>query len=110
MLIFPLDLQFFAQKLGGGKSSTNCSHKSYNPKSLGVKKFGGEFVRGGSIIICQHGTKYKIKENDESVFLGKRKYIHAKYDGIVNYYYRKIGRKQRTFVKVLPLSENVSPR
>lgn len=107
MLIFPLDLQFFAQKLGGGKSSTNCSHKSYNPKSLGVKKFGGEFVRGGSIIICQHGTKYKINRNDKSVFLGKRKYIHAKYDGMVSYYK---GKGNRTFVKVLPLSENVSPR
>lgn len=104
MSIFQLDLQFFAQKKGGGSASTNRSHDSIS-KRLGVKVFGGQFVREGSIIVCQNGTKYKIKENDKSVFLGKRKYIHANHDGIVNYYYRKIRRKERTFITVLPLAK-----
>jgi large subunit ribosomal protein L27 len=105
MSIFKLDLQFFAQKKGGGSASTNCSHKSYNPKNLGVKVFGGEYVRDGNIIVCQRGTKFRIKENDESVYFGKTKYIHANHDGIVSYYYRKIKRKERTFVTVLPLAK-----
>jgi large subunit ribosomal protein L27 len=99
MSIFKLDLQFFAQKKGGGSASTNRSHKSYNPKSLGVKEYGGEYVRKGTIIVCQHGTKYKIKKNDESVFLSKNYTIHAKHDGIVKYFTK--GRNKKTYVKVL---------
>ena len=100
MLAFKLDLQFFAQKKGGGSASTNRSHDSIS-KRLGVKKFGGEYVRGGNIIIRQRGTKYKIKKSDKSVFVGKDYTIHAKYDGVVNYYYQG-GRRKRTFVSVLP--------
>jgi large subunit ribosomal protein L27 len=100
MLAFQLDLQFFAHKKGGGSASTNRNHDSIS-KRLGVKKFGGEFARGGSIIVCQNGTKFKIKKNDKSVYLGKRKYIHAKCDGVVRYYYQG-GRKKRTFVSIVP--------
>jgi|SRR6185503_12054153 len=108
MSIFSLDLQFFAQKKGGGSASTNCNHDSIS-KRLGVKKFGGERVKKGNIIVRQRGTEYKIKKNDESVYLGSDYTIHAKCDGIVSYYYQG-GRKERTFVRVLPLAENVSPR
>jgi large subunit ribosomal protein L27 len=106
--IFPLDLQFFAQKKGGGSASTNCNHDSIS-KRLGVKKFGGELVKKGNIIVRQRGTEYKIKKNDESVYIGKDYTIHAKRDGIVQYYYRG-GREERTYITVLPLSENVSSR
>jgi large subunit ribosomal protein L27 len=102
--VFKLDLQFFAQKKGGGSASTNCSHDS-NSKRLGVKKFGGEYVRGGNIIVCQRGTRYKIKKSDKSVLLGKNYTIHAGWDGIVKYYYRRRGGKKRTFVSVLPFSK-----
>ncbi|CAG8584182.1 4462_t:CDS:2 [Ambispora gerdemannii] len=78
MLVFPLDLQFFAQKKGGGSAATNRSHDSIS-KRLGVKKFGGEYVRKGSIIIRQRGTKYK---NGKGVFLGKDYTVHAEYDGV----------------------------
>jgi len=106
--IFPLDLQFFAQKKGGGSASTNCNHDSIS-KRLGVKKFGGERVEKGNIIVRQGGNKYKIKKNDESVYFGSDYTIHAKCDGIVNYYYRG-GRKEGTFVRVLPLAKNVSSK
>ena len=56
MSIFKLDLQFFAHKKGGGSASTNRSHDSHS-KRLGVKKFGGEKVNGGGIIVRQNGTK-----------------------------------------------------
>lgn len=102
MSIFQLDLQFFAQKKGGGSAATNRSHDSIS-KRLGVKKFGGEKVKGGNIIVCQRGTKYKIKKSDKSVFLGNNYTIHAGWDGIVKYYYQRRGGKKRTFVSVLPL-------
>ncbi|CAG8506265.1 10172_t:CDS:2 [Gigaspora margarita] len=57
-VVIALDLQFFAQKKGGGSASTNCSHDSIS-KRLGVKVFGGEYIREGGIIIRQRGTKYK---------------------------------------------------
>ena len=56
MPIFKLDLQFFAHKKGGGSASTNRSHDSHS-KRLGVKKFGGEEIKEGGIIIRQNGTK-----------------------------------------------------
>lgn len=98
MSIFKLDLQFFAQKKGGGSASTNRSHKSYNPKNLGIKAFGGEHVKKGSIILRQRGSKYK---KGQGVFFGRDYTIHAEYNGIVNYYR---GKGNRTFVKILPLS------
>lgn len=97
MSIFKLDLQFFAQKKGGGSASTNCNHDSVS-KRRGVKKFGNEKVKKGMIIIKQLGTKYKI---GKGVFLGKDYTIHAKQDGVVKYYK---GKKNRTFVSVLPFS------
>jgi large subunit ribosomal protein L27 len=99
MTIFKLDLQFFSKSGGGGSASTNCSHDSIS-KRLGVKKFGGEYVRRGGIIVRQRGTKYK---GGQGVFFGKDYTIHAKHDGTVKYYYQG-GRKKRTFVSVLPLS------
>lgn len=44
-----------AQKKGGG--STRNGRDSHS-KRLGVKKFGGEFVKAGNILIRQRGTKY----------------------------------------------------
>ncbi|CAG8773080.1 7130_t:CDS:2, partial [Racocetra persica] len=63
----------------GGSAATNCSHKSYNPNNLGVKIFGGQSVKKGSIIIRQRGTKYK---EGQGVFLGRDYTIHAQYDGV----------------------------
>ena len=95
--MFKLDLQFFAQKKGGGSASTNCSHDSRS-KRLGVKKFGGEYVRGGSIIIRQHGTKYK---GGQGVLFGKDYTVHAKHDGVVKYYKKNYQGRKRTFVSVV---------
>ena|SRR3954447_11088019 len=105
MSIFKLDLQFFAQKKGGGSASTNRNHDSHS-KRLGVKKFGGEQVKAGNIILRQRGSKYKIGK--KGVFFGKDYTIHAGYAGLVRYYK---GRDNRTFVEVLPFSPiDVSPR
>lgn len=73
MSIFKLDLQFFAKHGGGGSASTNCSHDS-NSKSLGVKKFGGERVKGGEIIVRQHGSKFLV---GAGAYFGRDYTIHA---------------------------------
>ncbi len=48
------DLQLFAHKKGVGSSRNG---RDSNPKKLGVKKYGGELVSSGSIIVRQRGTK-----------------------------------------------------
>jgi len=49
-------------------------------KRLGVKKFGGEFVKAGEIIVRQRGNKFYPGEN---TFMGKDFTIHSKIDGYV---------------------------
>ncbi len=69
-------------------------------RRLGVKKFGGEQVIAGNIIIRQRGTKYHPADN---VGLGKDHTIYALQDGHVKFFK---GRKNRTFVSVEALEEN----
>ena len=101
MTVFKLDLQFFAQKKGGGSASTNCSHDSIS-KRLGVKKFGGEYVKDGEIIVRQHGSKFLL---GRGVYFGNDYTIHADEEGTVKFFKVKRRRKLRTFVHVLPFSK-----
>ncbi len=66
-------------------------------KRLGVKKFGGEVVKAGNIIIRQRGTKTHPGEN---VGCGKDYTLFAKIDGIVTFETK--GPKNRKFVSVKP--------
>lgn len=75
-----------AHKKGGGSVK---SGRDSNPKMLGVKKYGGETVKSGNIILRQRGTKYYAGEN---VSLGKDFTIFALKDGIVRF--RKLYGKQ----------------
>ena len=66
-------------------------------RRLGVKKFGGESVIAGNIIIRQRGTKYAPGEN---VGLGKDHTIFAKIEGRVQFVQR--GPNNRKFVDIVP--------
>ncbi|MCX6004423.1 MAG: 50S ribosomal protein L27 [Chloroflexi bacterium] len=68
-----------AHKKGGG--STRCGRDSQS-KRLGVKRFGGEKVRAGTIIVRQRGTKIHPGSN---VGLGKDYTIFALIDGLVKF-------------------------
>jgi large subunit ribosomal protein L27 len=68
-----------AHKKAGGSSKNGRDSIS---KRLGVKKFGGEFVKAGNIIIRQRGTKFHPGEN---VGLGKDYTIFALIDGYVRF-------------------------
>jgi len=83
-----------AHKKGGGSSRNG---RDSNSKRLGVKKFGGEVVRSGNIIVRQRGTKIKPGVN---VGLGKDYTIFATIDGTVQFETIRGGRKR---VSVLPV-------
>ena len=68
-----------AQKKSGGSSSTGRDSEG---RRVGVKKFGGESVIAGNIIIRQRGTKYHPGEN---VGLGKDHTIFATSEGKVEF-------------------------
>jgi len=76
-----------AHKKGGGKTRNSRDSES---KRLGVKKFGGQRVRSGNIIVRQRGTKFKPGKN---VGLGKDHTIFATTEGFVKFEYGRSGRK-----------------
>ena len=76
-----------AHKKAGGSSRNGRDSES---KRLGVKKFGGEVVRGGNIIVRQRGTKYYPGPN---VGIGKDHTLFALTDGRVAFRDGKLGRK-----------------
>jgi large subunit ribosomal protein L27 len=68
-----------AHKKGLGSSKNG---RDSNAQRLGVKRFGGEIVTGGSILVRQRGTKYKPGEN---VGIGKDDTLFARLPGIVEF-------------------------
>jgi large subunit ribosomal protein L27 len=82
-----------AHKKGQGSTQNNRDSAG---RRLGVKKFGGEFVRAGNIIIRQRGTKVHTGEN---VGIGKDHTIFALVDGHVKF---QVKDKQRNKVSVIP--------
>ena len=68
-----------AHKKGGG--STRCGRDSQS-KRLGVKRYGGETVRAGNILVRQRGTRIYPGNN---VGLGKDFTIFALIDGVVKF-------------------------
>jgi large subunit ribosomal protein L27 len=68
-----------AHKKGVGSSRNG---RDSNPQMLGVKRFGGQFVTGGSILVRQRGTRFKPGSN---VGLGSDDTLFAKIDGVVKF-------------------------
>jgi large subunit ribosomal protein L27 len=83
-----------AHKKAGGSSRNGRDSRG---RRLGVKKFGGETVLPGNIIIRQRGTKYHPGDN---VDMGRDHTIFAKAAGAVSFHTTTRG---RTFVSVAPL-------
>jgi large subunit ribosomal protein L27 len=91
-LSFIINLQRFAHKKGLGSSRNGRDSQS---KRLGVKKFGGERVSAGSIILRQRGTQYYPGSN---VGMGRDNTLFALTDGVVEFVRR--GRDQQTVTVV----------
>ena len=77
-----------AHKKGGGTSRNGRDSKS---KRLGVKRYDGEVVRSGTIIVRQRGTKFHPGSN---VGIGKDHTIFATIDGYVKFEHASRTRKR----------------
>ena len=83
-----LGLQFFAHKKGVGSTKNGRDSES---KRLGVKKFGGEVVKAGSIIVRQRGTKIHPGPN---VGIGSDDTLYSLIEGKVKFEVMAGGRKR----------------
>ncbi|MFV0368664.1 MAG: 50S ribosomal protein L27 [Hyphomicrobiaceae bacterium] len=82
-----------AQKKAGGSSKNG---RDSNPKMLGVKRYGGERVIPGNILVRQRGTKVHPGDN---VGMGSDHTLFAKVEGSVEFRTRRNG---RVFVSIRP--------
>ena len=80
-------LQLFAHKKGGGSSKNG---RDSNAQRLGVKKYSGETVSAGNIIVRQRGTKVHPGTN---VGIGDEDTLYAKKDGVVKF--ERVGKDKK---------------
>ncbi|TAM59696.1 50S ribosomal protein L27 [bacterium] len=90
--MFVFDLQLFAHKKGGGSSKNG---RDSNAQRLGVKRYGGQEVIAGNIIVRQRGTRFYPGDN---VGMGKDHTLFALTPGTVTFRTSN----QRTYVTVVP--------
>lgn len=83
-----------AHKKAGGSSRNG---RDSNSKRLGVKRFGGEIIRAGGIIVRQRGTQFHPGKN---VGIGRDHTLFAKVDGKINFAVK--GPLNRRTVTVVP--------
>lgn len=83
-----------AHKKAGGSSRNGRDSES---KRLGVKRFGGQLVAAGNIIVRQRGTQFHPGEN---VGIGKDHTLFAKTTGTVQFEVK--GALQRKYVNIVP--------
>jgi len=81
-----------AHKKAGGSTRNGRDSES---KRLGVKRFGGESVLAGNILVRQRGTRFHAGKN---VGIGKDHTLFAKADGIVRFVQRGI--RKRRFIEI----------
>ena len=86
-----------AHKKGAGSTKNGRDSK---PKMRGVKRFGGEYVIPGNILVRQCGTKFHPGEN---VGLGRDYTLYATAEGYVHFQWGRGGRK---VVSILPENPN----
>lgn len=83
-----------AHKKAGGSSRNGRDSEA---KRLGVKRYGGELVPAGSIIVRQRGTRFHAGEN---VGMGKDHTLFAKVTGTIEFAIK--GAEKRKMVRIVP--------
>lgn len=86
-----------AHKKAGGSTRNG---RDSNPKYLGVKRYGGQLVNAGEILVRQRGTKFHA---GEGVGLGRDHTLYALVTGCVRFSVK--GAKNRKYVIVSPVSD-----
>jgi large subunit ribosomal protein L27 len=71
-----------AHKKAGGSTRNG---RDSNPKMLGVKRYGGQLVKAGEIIVRQRGTEFHVGKN---VGIGRDHTIFSKIQGVVKFEYK----------------------
>lgn len=89
-----------AHKKAGGSTKNG---RDSGPKYLGVKRFGGQFVTAGSILVRQRGTKFHPGTH---VGRGGDDTLFAKATGLVSFCIK--GPNKRTFVNIVPQEHAVA--
>lgn len=87
-MLFKMNLQLFAHKKGVGSSRNGRDSAA---QRLGVKRFDGQIVRAGNILVRQRGTKIHPGVN---VGIGKDDTLFALIDGYVKFERKDKERKQ----------------
>lgn len=77
-----------AHKKAGGSTKNG---RDSNPKMLGVKRYGGQMVRTGEILVRQRGTEFHVGKN---VGLGRDFTLFALIDGVVKFEHKDQKRKK----------------
>jgi large subunit ribosomal protein L27 len=90
--MFSFDLQLFASKKGAGSTRNG---RDSNAQRLGVKRFGGQLVAPGNIIIRQRGTKFYP---GVGTMIGRDHTIFAVVEGHVAF----TASRNRKFINVVP--------
>lgn len=85
-----------AHKKAGGSSRNGRDSEA---KRLGVKRYGGQTVSAGSILVRQRGTQFHAGEN---VGVGKDHTLFAKVTGTVQFLVK--GATQRRYVSIVPVA------
>jgi large subunit ribosomal protein L27 len=85
-----------AHKMAGGSSRNGRDSAG---KRLGVKKYGGQVVLAGNILVTQRGTKMKPGRN---VGVGRTHSLHAMVDGVVKFERKAEG---RVYISVEPVAQ-----
>ena len=91
-----------AHKKAGGSTSNG---RDSNAKRLGVKKYGGEVVTSGSIIVRQRGTRLHPGTN---VGLGRDFTLFAKIDGRVTFEWASKGKRRVSVYPVEAAAESIA--
>lgn len=86
-MLFTLNIQLFAKKKGQGSVKNG---RDSNPNYLGVKKYDGEVVKAGNIIVRQRGNKFHAGNN---MGCGKDHTLFALIDGYVKF--ERLGRDKK---------------
>ncbi|GAB4179182.1 MAG: 50S ribosomal protein L27 [Wenzhouxiangellaceae bacterium] len=84
-----------AHKKAGGSTRNG---RDSNPKYLGIKRYGGQVVRAGNILVRQRGTRFHAGDN---VGVGRDHTLFALVDGKV--VFREGGRPVRKFIAIEPV-------
>ena len=81
-----------AHKKAAGSTRNGRDSES---KRLGVKRYGGQMVKAGTIIVRQRGSKFHAGEN---VGMGRDYTLFAKADGVVEFFQK--GANNRQFIRI----------